>query len=95
MCLKIVKYITKSLFVYGNVFATTTLLQKLLKKPEVKYLLHYDNPDFVDTKDKKTAQDVIENLKTYLSELMAVKGSRTKLTAQTFRTVTSACCGKI
>ena len=92
--MKIVKYITKSLFVYGNVFATTTLLQKLLKKPEIKYLLKFDNPNYFDPKDKKTVLGVIANLKAYLHELMAVTGSRTKLAAQTFRTVVSACCGQ-
>ena len=94
VCLQIVKCITKNLFIYGNVVTTTILLQKLFNKPEIKYLLKYDDANFFDPKDKKTAEGVIANLKTYLSELMAVKGSRTKLAAQTFRTVVSACCGK-
>ena len=95
MCnvLQIVKRIAESLFVYGNMFDAVKLLLKLLKRPDVRYLVKYDNADYRDHKHVKAVDSVISNIKVYLSELMAVKGSRTKLTAQTFRTVVSACSG--
>ena len=94
MWLQIVKCLVKSLFVHGNVLDTIELLLKLLKKPELRHLLKYENVSGHDKRHAKAVAGVIANLKTYLGDLMATKGSRNKLAAQTFRTVVAACCGE-
>jgi hypothetical protein len=92
--LQIVKCIVRDIFVYGNMFDTVVLLLKVFNTPEVRYLLKKESSlTFRDSRDTKAINAVFANVKTYLNELMAVKGSRNKLAAQTFRTVVAACSG--
>ena len=91
--MQIVKDVTRSMFTYGNVVDTGTLFSKLLAKPETRYLLQTRNPSHRTSKYLTTVDAIINNIKSYLSEMMKSKGPRAKLAQQTYRTVVAACCG--
>lgn len=92
--LQIASVIARNIFVYGNLLDSADLLLRFLKKPEIKYLIQFEESLYMpDNKVRKVFKAVIENIKNYLSEVMETKGPRTKLATQAFRTVVAACSG--
>lgn len=86
--------VAKNIFTYGNLVDSAGLLLQVLKKPEIRYLLHFkEDASIQSEKDRKVYNAVIHNIRKYLSVVMKTKGPRKKLAEQAFRTVVAACSG--
>lgn len=91
--MQIARVIVKAVFVYGNLVDAGTILLKLIKKPEIRYLMKFRGQQSKSEKYYDVADKIIVNIKGYLSEMMATKGPRKKLASQAYRTVVAACSG--
>ena len=94
--LQIASAIAKKFFVYGNLLDTAEVFRRVWQKPECRYLAEMceNGNKKVNKKQLVVADSIIENIHSYLSEMMATKGTRKTLNQQAFRTVVAACCGK-
>ena len=93
--MQIVTAVVRQVFTYGSVLDSREIFLRILNAPAIRELAHdAGRNNGKGPKHWRSVEQVIDNVRNYLTKILYTKGSRTTVDQRAYRTVMAALSGE-